>query len=989
MLSELWSKYSTTHNVILLGDFNGSLFTKRHSRDQVFRDWANVRNLLPPANYPKDDTYLHPSGNSKSCIDYILSSEPSTVTDVQILTLLASNTSSHVPVSANLHTATCITSPEAEQTSPAVKVTPDWNKCDRPKYCQIVRDLISVVPIPVDIPSAEATCESIIDICKFAASKSIPPVKQKRSNTKSWDGNVSRAMAHNKQILQAWRLAGSPRSGHLWESKKLSKKALRKSQRCATARARNKIYEDVMTASYGNVKLFYRLIQRQRGQTSPKGLQLILNDALVSNPKEVLDLWTSHMSQLAMPTVLPEFDQKHFDLINEDLVVMESLVNDQLIHHKDINREEITKAVSVLNPGKAADISGLQAEHIKIAICHLADHLQAIANRTLKTGKTLANLQKAYVIPVYKKGKCQFNLDSYRGITITSTLSKMIEHLIGFRIRDLFQQNPLQFGFTKGQSPILAILAVTEAIAQSITTKISLYVITLDVKKAFDVVCHASLLRKLFPISDANSWKFIQNSLQTVSSVRLQDSYGDSFQVHQGVGQGKILSTHNYKVYVNNLLDLLQSSGCGAKIGPVYLGSPTCADDIVLLANTPSEMQAQLDIVSNYSKRERYVIHPDKSKYIAYASKFPPTFQLDNKEVHLSDSLTHLGVDRYHNNLTADSFIEDRISLGRRTAYSLMGAGFHGTNGISPEITIRMYRIYVLPRYLFGLEAIILSNKQLQQLSDFHKSCIRDLQSLPVRTALCAIYLLGGILPVEAYLDSRIATLLCMVGQDTQSPLLQIALHQYATGGVKSRSWFVYAGVRLSKYSIDPLDLLQQLVKKNQAKRVIREYWHNLLVTEATEKSTLVHMNFEAYPAETVHPIWSTVGAKSSETRKAIIKARLLTGTYILQSNKARFNQYILPATCHLCHGADEDLRHFLLECSCMSKLREEYLVQIDSLVSGFSELCVVDKIKLILDSKCGLAESCDRNQLELVTRDFVYRLHCKRVWFLNQEAPV
>ena len=346
------------------------------------------------------------------------------------------------------------------------------------------------------------------------------------------------------------------------------------------------------------------------------------------------------------------------------------------------------------------------------------------------------------------------------------------------------------------------------------SNKKPLFIITLDVKKAFDVVWHASLLRKMFSISDANSWSFLDSNLRTNSSVRLQNQFGQCFTVQQGVGQGKIMSTHNYKCYVNDVLDLLTNSNCGSRIGASYIGSPTCADDIVLLANSVSDMQTQLNIVHTYSQRERYEIHPDKSKCITFGTKHPPTFLLKDKEIPNENSLTHLGIDRHDSVLSPDVYIDERISMGRRTAYSLMGSGFHGVNGISPAISIQIYRTYVMPRVMFGLEAIILKSKQISKLNDFHKKCVRELQSLPVRTALPAIYLLGGILPMEAYLDMQIATLIYIIGHDLNSVLADVAIWQIANKNIKSHSWFIYASARLSRYDLDLTTILRHDIYK-------------------------------------------------------------------------------------------------------------------------------------------------------------------------------
>ena len=226
---------------------------------------------------------------------------------------------------------------------------------------------------------------------------------------------------------------------------------------------------------------------------------------------------------------------------------------------------------------------------------------------------------------------------------------------------------------------------------------------------------------------DLHTWK----SEHVCVCKSLHGHLGDSFSVDQGVGQGKITSTHSYKVYIDGLLHRLTHSGQGAYIGDIYIGSPTCADDIILVANNIIELQSQLNIVSDYTKRERYQIHPDKSKLIVFGITNPAKPILNGKEIPPSDVLTHLGIDRHAGSSTSDDFIEARISLARRTAYSLMGTGFHGVNGVSPQYSISVYTTYVLPRMLYGLDAITLKEKHVKSLEQFHRNILRQLQTLP------------------------------------------------------------------------------------------------------------------------------------------------------------------------------------------------------------------------------------------------------------------
>ena len=58
--------------------------------------------------------------------------------------------------------------------------------------------------------------------------------------------------------------------------------------------------------------------------------------------------------------------------------------------------------------------------------------------------------------------------------------------------------------------------------------------------------------------------------------------------------------------------------------------------------------------------------------------------------------------------------VNRRISLARRTLYSLIKTGMHGSNGLNPKVSYKMYQCYVMPRSLFGLESIFLLKKHLK-----------------------------------------------------------------------------------------------------------------------------------------------------------------------------------------------------------------------------------------------------------------------------------
>ena len=184
--------------------------------------------------------------------------------------------------------------------------------------------------------------------------------------------------------------------------------------------------------------------------------------------------------------------------------------------------------------------------------------------------------------------------------------------------------------------------------------------------------------------------QMVQHGVHYIMAYKLNP--GSAFRaslVIQGVGQGRILSTHNYKTYINDLLNELPCTHSGTEIGDMYTGAPTCADDVVLMANNTLDLQIQADIVSSYARRERYQIHPDKSHLVTFNLKHPVPIIIADKEVSPSEQAVHLGIPRHSNTLSPDSIVTERLSCGRKTAYSLMGTGLDGVNGLPPQSALR------------------------------------------------------------------------------------------------------------------------------------------------------------------------------------------------------------------------------------------------------------------------------------------------------------
>ena len=84
-----------------------------------------------------------------------------------------------------------------------------------------------------------------------------------------------------------------------------------------------------------------------------------------------------------------------------------------------------------------------------------------------------------------------------------------------------------------------------------------------------------------------------------------------------------------------------------------------------------------------------------------------------------------------------------------------------------------------------------------------------------------------------------------------------------------------------------------------------------------------------------VHQAWKSVPNDPRTVKRVYPKIRLLTGTYILQENRAHFNQHKVNVCCPLCGAGAEDRVHFLAVYSRLAESRQDYICEPVSILSA------------------------------------------------------
>lgn len=437
----------------------------------------------------------------------------------------------------------------------------------------------------------------------------------------------------------------------------------------------------------------------------------------------------------------------------------------------------------------------------------------------------------------------------------------------------------------------------------------------------------------------------------------------------------------------------------GLYIGQIYCGCPTCADDLAFLSQCENELQVIANVVKRNAQQDRVTIHPDKSNAVLLNksqsfSKKSFSLKLGEKDIPLTSNTTHLGLLRAETNENVIN-IEERLKLARRTLYALIATGVHGSNGLNPRVSYKIYQCYVIPRLLFGLEVLPITQTQLNLLSKFHMDNLKRFQSLPTRTANCAAYLLLGALPIQAELHKRQLSLLYNILVTPNETIRDLSVRQIAVNLDNPLSYYSRVKDILELYQLPSLNELKQNQPtkeswKNTVKQAVNEHWTEILRNEVKEKSTLKFMNSESLKIGQTHPVWDSLDLCVFDVKKGITKSRMVTGTYLLQTNCHKFSKANVTAIYKCCGLDEEDLAHMLLECPSLISQRKPKYTELKSKVINcigaikWRELFINNRenlVKLILDcsSFSVLRDKSEYTAIVKISTELCYRLHVAR----------
>ncbi|CAC5387677.1 unnamed protein product [Mytilus coruscus] len=299
---------------------------------------------------------------------------------------------------------------------------------------------------------------------------------------------------------------------------------------------RQKIYSEIMDNP--SMKNFYQLINRNRGQSKTSTTSIKKGpECDISDPKNQAKRFSQYMEDLFVPKD-NSYENTFLELCTARTNAIDPIYENMDTELEPLSETEIFKPIGKLNTGKAMDAFGISAEHLKTNRSILSPIFTTIFNQIVATKQIPLFFKTGITIPVLKKLKDPTLVESYRGITVTPTITKLFEYVLLPRLTKNFIQADMQFGFTEGLSMLIAAFLVSECKSESkdVTLK-PLYMIAVDSQTAFDVVSHIILLDKLYECGiHPKLWSIVKDLYKDMSSkIKWIGEINDKFPIQQGV----------------------------------------------------------------------------------------------------------------------------------------------------------------------------------------------------------------------------------------------------------------------------------------------------------------------------------------------------------------------------------------------------------------------------------------------------------------------
>jgi ribonuclease HI len=468
-----------------------------------------------------------------------------------------------------------------------------------------------------------------------------------------------------------------------------------------------------------------------------------------SGVEETLD----HLMSVHYPA-----DPQRHSLTEADHTAWPSQEVDDIVNHQTVKR-----AISTFGPFKAAGTDEVFPAMLKNGPKVLISHLVRLMKACLMYGHMPRAWREMRVIFLPKPGRDSYTRpSSWRPISLTSFLLKLLERLIDWHIRTPLLVESLvesgQCAYLREVNTELALHRLVSVAEGALRAREIAVGVFLDIEGAFSHATFRSFIGALRGkgVSEV-CVRFIGNMLETRSVISTLQGVTRYRVVERGCPQGGVLSPLLWIVLVDEVLLRL-------KRALPQMVAPTFADDLGLIQLGPdigtvlSLCQQGINIISKWCDEVDLAVLADKTQAIIFTRKKLPNLKpllVKGQAVKFVDHARYLGIflDSKLTWLKQCQVVGQKCSIALAQCKRAIGK----TWGLKPRIAHWLYTAVIRPALCYGvmvwIGAVYKSNtlallERVQRLGLL--SICGTMRSTPTAAMECLL----DLTPIDTYLEA-------------------------------------------------------------------------------------------------------------------------------------------------------------------------------------------------------------------------------------------
>ncbi|XP_055839194.1 uncharacterized protein LOC129907145 [Episyrphus balteatus] len=582
-----------------------------------------------------------------------------------------------------------------------------------------------------------------------------------------------------------------------------------------------------------------------------------------------------------------------------------NIVDDLL--DKEIRFEEVELVLNSLRDGKASGPDGIPAEFYKYSSQTFKENFAKALDIIYNFGTLTDQFYESLILPIYKKGDSS-NPANYRGSTLLNSALKAYTTLLYKRLEKWVSVNEklseYQAGFRSGYSTVDNIFILTSIAQMKIDQNRKLYTFFVDFRAAFDMINRNAMFYNLYNLGI--STKFVR------ALVKLYQ------QTKANIGNGKDRSERliaNRGVKQGCLVEWLT---CGVSFDNTNVKVIMYADDIVILAESPSSLQLMINKLYQYCLVWGLEVNVEKSKVMIFQKGSGRTASCENwkyneQKLEVVKKYNYLGMEMSFN-LKIENHLKNKV-VKAKSAICQNWKKIFSNNLITVSSKYNVFNATAKSIMFYGAQ--VWGIERHEDAESLLRFFLRKIFYLPFNTPKYMYHLESGLPTMFISALKLHADYLLRVVNKEESRLPKKIL-QYA---LQKKTLFIKNWVELAGNCGITINLTE--ANSNQWKKIFYEI---IQLTDENERYAFI----DKARSSTERKYYSLINYNLNENNyfKSCFSCYNIGIIFKIRGEliKLNFSPHRTAGNCSLCNLQErEDILHFIGVCLVLKEIRRHY----------------------------------------------------------------